>query len=611
MRSRSGRHPLRPSHTGCAGVPAGCRRRRRKERAGRKAGIRFAFLALTIAAQPVVAQFQAGEPAPSRNDPADTILDGGNVYTPDGWAESIAIRDGVIVAVGDSASVAAFRTGSTDVIDLAGRTVFPGFHDVHVHPLIAGMQEFSCRLPPGATPDIISESVGECASKAEPGEWVSGGNWVAAVFEPGQQTRQFLDAVSPDNPVFLYDESHHSVWVNTMALEVAGIDRDTPDPAGGIIERDQDGDPTGLLRETANAMVASVIPPASDAQKMQGMKIATHEMLAHGITSFTVAYANSWQLGALAQLAREGTLKQRVRACVAWAHDPALADAAESQLAIRATYESERLKVDCVKIMLDGVPTESHTAAMLAPYEDSTGEDDPRPKLGLLLVPQEALNDAVTAFDRQGLHVKMHAAGDGAVRAAIDAVAAARERNGFGGPMHDVGHSTFVDPADIPRPRELGMAWEFSPYIWFPTPMAAIDIRKAVGDERMKRWVPIRDALETGALVAAGSDWPVVPLVDPWLAVETMVTRQVPGGSEETLGLQGQVRLEDALRIMTWNGARLMGQGDKVGTIEVGKEADLVVTSQNPFDVEPTEVQRTKVEMTFIAGERVYTAGAN
>ena len=141
----------------------------------------------------------------------------------------------------------------------------------------------------------------------------------------------------------------------------------------------------------------------------------------------------------------------------------------------------------------------------------------------------------------------------------IVAVAAARERNGFGGPMHDVGHSTFVDPADIPRPRELGMAWEFSPYIWFPTPMAAIDIRKAVGDERMKRLVPIRDALETGALVAAGSDWPVVPLVDPWLAVETMVTRQVPGGSEETLGLQEQVRLEDALRIMTWNGARLMG----------------------------------------------------
>ena len=155
------------------------------------------------------------------------------------------------------------------------------------------------------------------------------------------------------------------------------------------------------------------------------------------------------------------------------------------------------------------------------------------------------------------------------------------------------------------------MAWEFSPYIWFPTPMAAIDIRKAVGDERMKRWVPIRDALDTGALVAAGSDWPVVPLVDPWLAVETMVTRQVPGGSEETLGLQGQVRLEDALRIMTWNGARLMGQGDKVGTIEVGKEADLVVTSQNPFDVASTEVHRTKVEMTFIAGERVYTAGEN
>jgi predicted amidohydrolase YtcJ len=176
--------------------------------------------------------------------------------------------------------------------------------------------------------------------------------------------------------------------------------------------------------------------------------------------------------------------------------------------------------------------------------------------------------------------------------------------------MHHVGHSTFVDPADIPRVRELQMSWEFSPYIWYPTPIAAIDIRAAVGDERMKRWVPIKDALDTGALVVAGSDWSVVPSVNPWLAIETMVTRQKPGGSAETLGEQERVTLDEAFRILTENGAKLMGHRDKVGSIEVGMHADVIVTATNPFDAPIAEVHATKVKMTFIDGEKVFDAAS-
>jgi predicted amidohydrolase YtcJ len=340
--------------------------------------------------------------------------------------------------------------------------------------------------------------------------------------------------------------------------------------------------------------------------------LSTNQMLSFGITSFTVASVRTPDIGPLSALSAEGLIKQRVRGCIVWAPGPEEVNSiSEMLIASRGYYAQPRFAPDCVKIFLDGVPTESHTGAMLEPYADASTElADNRPEKGLLLIPQDVLDRAITRFDRQGLHVKFHAAGDAAVRAAIDAVAAARQANGAGGPMHHVGHSTFVSLADIPRVREVGMAWEFSPYIWYPTPMAAVDILAAVGEQRMRRWVPIRDALATGALVVAGSDWSVVPSVNPWLAMETMVTRQMPGGSDATLGLQESISLDDAFRIFTENGARLMGHRDQVGSIEVGMRADLIVTETNPFDVPITDVHATKVRLTFIDGQKVFDAAA-
>jgi hypothetical protein len=314
----------------------------------------------------------------------------------------------------------------------------------------------------------------------------------------------------------------------------------------------------------------------------------------------------------LSQLSGEGLIKQRVRGCIVWSPTPASSlIEGEKLIATRASYAQPRFSPDCIKIFLDGVPTESHTAAMLAPYVDGGSSPGSAPPTGILNIPPAELESAVVRFDRLGLHVKFHAAGDAAVREAIDAVAKARAVNGDGGPTHDVGHSTFVDPADIPRARAIHMAWEFSPYIWYPTPMAATDILAAVGSERMKRWIPIKEALDTGALVVIGSDWSVVPSVNPWLAIETLVTRQMPGGSAETLGERERVTIEEAFRLMTENGATLMGQRDKVGSIEVGMHADIIVTAANPFKVPITQVHATKVTMTFIDGEKVFDAGAS
>jgi predicted amidohydrolase YtcJ len=540
------------------------------------------------------------------------ILANGQVKTPSGWAEAMAIRDGIIVAVGDSLTIEAMRDRETDVIDLGGDTVLPGLHDSHVHALFAGLEQFACGFEPGASPQAIAAAVAACVAQTAPGEWIQGGNWVAAVFEPGQQNKAFLDAVAPDNPLRLNDEAHHSVWVNSMALEIAAITRDTPDPEGGIIEHDASGEPNGLLRESAVRLVGRMVPPASETLRREALILSTNQMLSFGITSFTVASVRTPDIGPLSALSEEGLIKQRVRGCIVWAPEPEEVNSmGEMLIAARGTYARPRFSPDCVKIFLDGVPTESHTGAMLEPYEDAkAAQSDVRPEKGLLLIPQDILDKAVTRFDAQGLHIKFHAAGDAAVRAAIDAVAVARDLNGSGGPLHHVGHSTFVALEDIPRVREVEMAWEFSPYIWYPTPMAAVDVFAAVGEQRMQRWVPIREAVDTGALVVAGSDWSVVPSVNPWLAIETMVTRQMPGGSEETLGLKESVTLEQAFRIFSENGARLMGHRDQVGSIEVGMRADVIVTETNPFEVPITDVHATKVRMTFIDGEKVFDAAS-
>jgi predicted amidohydrolase YtcJ len=535
---------------------------------------------------------------------ADLILTNGSIKAGKGRAEALAVRNGVIIKIGDRDAVAATVGPSTKVIDLGGLTVLPGLHDLHVHPMFAGLEHFTCGFAPGANPKVIADAVRSCVSAKRPGEWIEGGNWVAAVFAPGQQSRSFLDAIAPENPVLLNDESHHSVWVNSAALKLSGITRTTPNPPNGIIERDSRGDATGLLREAATSLVEAIMPPPSLERRRQALIWASRQMLSYGITSFTVASVREPDIGPLSALSEEGLIKQRVRGCIVWAPEPdAVRKMGERLIADRNNYARPRFNPDCVKIFLDGVPTESHTAAMLAPYVDGNGAGLDK---GSLNIAPDVLNKAMAGFDRQGLHVKFHAAGDAAVREAIYAVAAARKTNGFGGAMHDVGHSTFVAPADIERLRDVQMAWEFSPYIWYPTPIAEVDIVKAVGAERMKRWIPIKDALETGALVVVGSDWSVVPSVNPWLAIETLVSRQKPGGSAETLGVGQRIDLEAAFRLFTENGALLMGQRDQVGSIDVGMRADLIVTATDPFKVPITEVNRTKVMMTFIDGENVY-----
>lgn len=550
----------------------------------------------------------AGAPAFAQPAPVDLVFLHGTVLTPTGTAQALAVSGGTIVATGTDAEIAAMAPASARTVDLAGRTVMPGLYDMHVHTYFAGRDKLSCRFPQGADARTIVAAVKACAASAKPGEWITGGSWVGAAFKPGEQNKRLLDAVAPDNPVMLNDESLHSVWVNSKVLAIAGITRATKDTPGGVIDRDAKGEPTGVLREVAARDIEQFMPKATTEQQMQAIKVATDEMLSYGIVGFTDAAVRREMIAGLSAYAKSGGLKQYARGCIVWGPNNGNS---EDLIPERQAWSGGRLRLDCVKMFLDGVPLEGRTAVMLAPYEHRGGPHDdqgPGGGKGLKLIPEDKLFPAVTAFDRQGIQVKFHAAGDGSVREAVEAIAAARKANGDAGPHHEVGHNTFIDLADVPRGHELHFTWELSPYIWWPTPITSVDIAKAVGPERMKRLWPMKDVLESGANVVTGSDWPVVPSVNPWLAFETLVTRQVPGATGDPINAGQRITREQAMAVFTRNGAAEMGRLDKGGTLEPGKLADLIVLDRNPLTVPVGQIHDTKVLATWIAGEQVYAA---
>jgi predicted amidohydrolase YtcJ len=534
---------------------------------------------------------------------ADTIFVGGHVYTHTGWSEAIAVKDGRIIATGVDAAIRKLTSPATQTIELRGRTVLPGLYDMHVHPLMAGNgAEGRCRIEQGANATRLLEVVASCVKVEKSGQWITGAQWQAVSMGATPITRQTLDAVSPDNPVMLFDVSGHSLWVNSKALQVAGITRDTPNPEGGIIERDKSGEPTGILRETARQIVMQHIPPPTREQNIAALRSGLDRMLAFGVTGLVDAMVMRDELVAYAALADAGGLHQHVQACIAYTVTGKIVPDADELIAHWRTYARENFRPDCVKIFADGVPTESHTAAMLDPYAD---QQPNAPARGLLLMNPATINPAVARWDKAGLTVLFHAAGDNAVRASLDAIEFARKANGMNGPRHQVGHCTFISRQDMPRAKALNASFEFSPYLWYPTPIND-DIIKAIGPERIERVWPLREGVESGAVIVAGSDWAVVPEPDPWLAIETSVTRKQPGGAGAAYGPAEALTLKQAIDVFTINAAMRLGVDDRLGSIENGKQADLVIIDRNPFQIPATRIHEVKVEQTYINGRLVF-----
>ena len=545
---------------------------------------------------------------------ADLVFTGGSVHLGNvarSRATAVAVTGERIVAVGHD-DLSDLVGPHTEVVDLAGRLLVPGFQDAHVHPVGGGMELGACDLSGVVGLDDYRDRIVAYAAAHPEVSWITGGGWSMESFPGGTPDRAFLDALVPDRPVFLPNRDHHGAWVNTRALELAGIDARTPDPVDGRIERDADGVPTGMLQEGAMELVAAHVPGATEADLVAGLVRAQELLHSLGITAWQdAAVSGRGPLGDVAGAYRaalaQDVLTARVVGALWWERDQGV-EQVDRLLATREELTRGLMTATTVKIMQDGV-AENHTAAMLSPYLRrgcvcSSGGAH----AGLSFIDPAALRDHVTALDAHGFQVHFHALGDRAVREALDAVEAARTANGPHDNRHHLAHLQVVHPDDVPRFRALGATATLQP-LWAAHEPQMDDLTiPFLGPERSSWQYPFGDLLRSGATLAGGSDWPVSS-ADPIQGIHVAVNRVAPEGDAEPFYPEQRLDLAGALAAYT-SGSAYVNHLDDTGTIAVGNLADLVVLDRDPFEGPLEEICRTRVEQTFVGGRRVYAASS-
>ncbi|GAA2985938.1 putative amidohydrolase YtcJ [Microbacterium terrae] len=546
---------------------------------------------------------------------ADLVFTGGPVFTADtvrSRARAVAVAGGRIVAVspGDLDDLIG---PSTEVVDLRGRMLVPGFQDAHVHPVWGGLDMLRCDLSEQATAAQYLDTIGAFAAAHPDDAWVLGGGWQMSAFPGGTPTAAALDTVVPDRPAFFPNRDGHGAWVNSAALRLAGIDRDTPDPADGRIERGPDGTPSGTLHEGAMSLVNRHLPEEPLSRLTEALLVGQRYLHSFGITAWQDAivgpYGDAGDPGpAYLAAAEAGTLTARVVGAIWWDRTKGL-EQIPSLIERRARYRGGRFAATSIKIMQDGV-AENFTAAMLEPYGDGHGH--PTDNSGISFVAPDVLNEAVPLLDAAGFQVHFHAIGDRAVRECLDAVENAIARNGRSDNRHHIAHIQVVHPEDIPRFRDLGVAANMQSY-WATLEPQMVDLTLPfLGDPRSAWQYPFGDLLRSGAVLAAGSDWSV-STPDPLAAIHTAVNRTAAPGHEEgdydPFLPEQAIDLATSLTAYTAGSAWVNHLDHVTGTIEAGKFADLAVLDRDPFAGPADRIGATRVLQTFVEGERVFAAG--
>ena len=538
--------------------------------------------------------------------PADLVLINGGIYTVDmdrNWAQAAAVRDGVIVAVGDNSEIDALIGPETRTIDLAGKMALPGFHDAHVHPTMGGYALLGCDLEGLDSVEAIILKVTACAGEDEQG-WLEGHAFDLALFGRDGPNKSLLDAIETQRPIILWSSDGHNAWANSLALELTGINAETMDPDLGVIERDPDGSPSGTLRETAQELVRAVMPKPTLETNVEALRTGIAHLNSVGITSYIDAWVGLEDYQSYQVIDQAGDLTARVVTSLTFESGFAkhYGDDFEQVLASRNQYESERVSHDSIKFFVDGV-LEGETAAVLEPYVGMHGHR------GELILSPEELNAAVTRFDAMGLQVHMHAIGDWAVRAGLDAIEAARKQNGVTENRHHISHLQLIHVDDIERFATLATAANFQAAWAYPDDWIMELNLPVLGEERVQGMYPIRSVERAGGRIVGGSDWNVSS-ADPLEAIEIAVRRQdalEDGGP--VLNEGERVSLATMIDAYTINAAWLMHQEDSAGSIEIGKRADLVVLDRNLFDIPASEINQAQVLLTLLDGEVVFAGG--
>ncbi|MGY6631962.1 MAG: amidohydrolase [Wenzhouxiangella sp.] len=538
---------------------------------------------------------------------ADTILTGGTIISVDAdgsTARALAVRDGRIVAIGDEAEIAALSGPATQRIDLAGRTVIPGFIEGHGHFLGLGEAQLIIDLQDTTRFDELLDRVAAAVADAQPGEWILGRGWHQERWTDDGRPRfdgvpghQDLSAISPDNPVLLTHASGHASFANAQALALAGIDRDTPDPEGGTIVRDGDGEATGFLRQAAQLMARRALADSEagrsdedlEARFLRQVELAGEEALRHGITSFHDQGASFDEIVRLRRLAEAGQLPIRLHMAVRGesneAMDERLADFRQ------IGDDQDFLTVRAIKRQIDGA-LGTHGAWMLAPYSDKPDT------AGLPQTPVDSLRRTAEIALEHGFQLNTHAIGDRGAREALDLYEALFAEHEAHDLRWRIEHAQNLNPDEIPRFAELGVIASMqgihatSDGPWVP---------QRIGQERARRGAYVwRALIDADAVICNGTDVPVEP-ISAIASYHASVTRRMPNG-EAFFPEQAMTRME-ALKSYTINCAYAVFDEHRLGSLEVGKLADLVVLDRNLLEVDDDALAETRVELTMVGGE--------
>jgi predicted amidohydrolase YtcJ len=543
--------------------------------------------------------------------PADLVLVHGKIHTEDATrsvVQAMAVRGNSIVAVGTDEAIRAYVGQNTRTVDLGGRVVLPGIIDAHTHPAQSAQDQGKCSLDDKAlSPADIKSRVAGCL-KERPGERAQ---WFEVVMvNPSGLTLSLaeLDAMLADRPLLLTGSDGHTVWANSSALNLAHISAATVDPAGGHIERDAAGRPTGTLRDIAAEIALAAKPTAGLDYEASQLDKALDSMRAVGITSVQDAAVDEHTMQIYKRLYDSHRLKMRVRGSfhLKNLHEPAtVLIGRATKFRAKWAVDPDFLRADAVKIFADGViEYPSQTAALLEPYLDARGH--PTNNRGPSYFRQDDLNQIVSAADAAGLTVHIHAIGDRAVRSALDAIADARHRNGALDNRDQIAHLELISPADFPRFKELGVIANFQ-LLW-----AQRDdyVDKAtivyLGPQRSRDLYPARSLRDAGAVIVGGSDWGVSSF-DAFAAMEHAITRSEGRGHPALLPEQS-LTLQDMIDAYTINAASALKQESITGSLEAGKRGDFIVLDRDIFSIDPFELHDTQVRATYLDGREVYSA---
>lgn len=514
-------------------------------------------------------------------------------------AAGMAVRDGRIVYIGQAEEARKMLAPDGTLVELKpGQCVLPGLIDAHIHMLDAGMQRRTCMMDEPTSKEQVLGLIADFAKKNPKLEWVTGYGWPPSAFADGNPKKEDLDAIVPDRPAFFYADDGHSAWVNSKALALLGLSKDTPDPALGRIERDpKTGEPSGTLRETAAFEAEAQLPPPTDEFMLESLKDAQSYLHSLGITMIQDAYTTPRFLRIYSQAAHAGDLTMKVVAAqVTYPGKPA--SQVDELIKLRDKYAYGHLRADSAKILMDGI-VEAKTAAVLEPY---AGTNDH----GILNWKRADFAAIAQRLDQEGFQIHTHAIGDWAIRNTLDGLEAARQANGPSANRHQMAHLELIDPADMPRLQALDVTANFQPYwlyhdIWLETTTLPY-----LGPERSARLYPIGTVLKTGARLALGSDWPISS-PNPFLGLEVGATHQNPKKPDESAWEPDErVPLETLLKAYTIGGAWINRAEKDTGSLETGKAADFIIIDRDILTVPIHDVGKTQVLSTYVDGKLVY-----